>query len=131
MKSVEEKLKEFKVIQDFVAVGVFNPQGESLSMITGDKSKLREVGAQINNVLRNIQKATHDLGFGGTRMLHVEAENAHVLIRCYNESSQPMVTEPGKAHIHLVLVLGSDSGIGLAKMMSTVYIKSIAEDFRM
>ncbi len=127
----EDKLQEFTRIEGFSAVGVFNPQGESLAVVTSGKSKLKEIGALANNVLMNAQKATRDMGLGRGSMIHIEAENAHVLVRCLNEGSDALKSERGKAHIHLVLVLNSDAGIGLAKMLVGVIIHSVAEDFRM
>jgi predicted regulator of Ras-like GTPase activity (Roadblock/LC7/MglB family) len=40
-------------------------------------------------------------------------------------------SQPGKAHIHLVLVLESDDSIGLAKMRIKAAVETLAEDFRM
>jgi hypothetical protein len=75
----------------------------------------------------NGKVATEILG----RWVHVEAEKAHILARCLNEGSDPLKSLPGKAHIHLVLVLKNDSAIGLAKLRVSNTIEKLAEDFRM
>jgi hypothetical protein len=63
--------------------------------------------------------------------VHVEAEHANIIVRCMNEGTDPLKSQPGKAHIHMVLVLTSDASIGLAKMKVGSIIQQIAEEFRM
>ncbi len=60
----------------------------------------------------------------------MEAEKAHILVRCMNEGTDPIRSQPGKAHIHLAVVLKNDASIGLAKMRMNSVIEKLAEDFR-
>lgn len=83
-----------------------------------------------NNVLRNAQKASLDMGTGRGQLVHVEAEHAHIIVRCLNEGNDPLKSESGKAHIHLVLVLNSESSLGLAKLKVGSAINSLAPEFR-
>jgi predicted regulator of Ras-like GTPase activity (Roadblock/LC7/MglB family) len=82
-------------------------------------------------VLLNAQKASLEMGAGRGQQVHVEGEKAHVVARCLNEGTDPLKSQPGKAHIHLVLVLKDDSSLGLAKMRINSVIEKLAEEFRM
>jgi len=111
-------------------VGVFTPSGESLAMLGSDGVNLKDIGVLANNVLMNAQRASLDMGTGRGQLVHVEAEKAQIIVRCLNEGTDPLKSQPGKTHIHLVLVLTSDAGIGLAKMKVAKVIDSLAADFR-
>jgi CheY-like chemotaxis protein len=128
--TAQEKIKEFTSIEGFGGVGIFTPSGESLAMLAGDKLSIKDVGVLANNVLLNAQKASLDMGTGRGQLVHVEAERAHIIVRCLNEGTDPLKSQPGKTHIHLVLVLTSDAAIGLAKMKVDKIINDLAEDFR-
>ncbi len=126
-----EKLRELQVIDGFSGAVVFTPTGEQLVMLEGDSLRLKEVGVLANNVLINSQKASLEMGAGRGQQVHVEGEKAHILARCLNEGTDPVKSQPGKAHIHLVLVLKNDSSLGLAKMRMNTAIQMLADDFRM
>lgn len=129
--AAQDKLKELAGIEGFAGVAVYTPTGDPLAVLAGDNSRLKEVGILANNVLLNAQKASIEMGTGRGQQVHVEAEKAHILARCLNEGSDPVKSQPGKAHIHMVLVLKNDSSIGLAKMRVNSVIANLAEDFRM
>jgi predicted regulator of Ras-like GTPase activity (Roadblock/LC7/MglB family) len=130
--AVNDKLNEFSAIDGFSGVGVFTPKGETLALLEApnSKTKLSSVGILANNILLNAQKATLEMGAGKGEMVHVVGEKAHILVRCLNEGNDPIESEPGKAHFHLVLVLDNDSGIGLAKMRIESIAKKLIEDFK-
>ncbi|OQW99949.1 MAG: hypothetical protein BWK74_00985 [Desulfobacteraceae bacterium A6] len=129
--SVDDKLKEFASIEGFVGVGVFTPSGESLCSLTGDKAKnLKDIGILANSVLVNAQKASLEMGTGRGQLVHIEAEYANIIVRCLNEGTDPLRSQPGKAHIHLMLILNSDAALGLAKMKIGKIIGSLADEFR-
>jgi len=131
--AIQDKLKEFASLEGFGGVAVFTPSGESLAVleVTGSKTNIKEVGVLANNVLMNAQKASLDMGTGRGQLVHVEAEHANIIVRCLNEGTDPLKSQPGKSHIHLVLVLTSDASIGMAKMKVGSIITQLAEDFRM
>ncbi len=128
--AAQEKLKELTVVDGFGGVAVFTPTGEALAMLQGEAGHLKEVGVLANNVLLNAQKASLEMGAGRGQQVHIEGEKAHVLARCLNEGTDPLKSQPGKAHIHMVMVLKSDASIGLAKMRMNGIIEKLAEDFR-
>lgn len=128
--SSQDTLKEFTLIEGFSGVGVFTPGGESLGMLASEKVNLKEIGVLANNVLMNAQKASLDMGTGRGQLVHVEAEHAHILVRCLNEGTDPLKSQPGKAHIHLVLILTTEGSIGLAKLKINKLIEKLADDFR-
>ncbi len=84
----------------------------------------------VNNILVNAQKASQEMNIGSCEMIHIETDRIHLLARCLNEGKDPFKAYPGKAHIHMVLVLSSEACIGLAKMKMASAIKSLADDFR-
>ncbi len=129
--SVQDKLREFVSLAGFAGVGVFTPTGEALAIHSGEKDVLKTIGVLANNVLMNAQKASLEMGTGRGQLVHVEAEKAHIIVRCCNEGTDPLKSQPGKAHIHLVLILSNDESIGMAKMKVGALIPQIAEEFRM
>jgi len=127
--SVSEKLKELSVVDGFLGAGLFTPAGESLGVVSSS-GFTKEIGVLANNVLQNAQRASIEMGTGRGQQVHVQAEKAHILVRCLNEGSDPLKSEPGKAHIHLVLALGSDDAIGMAKMKINSVIEKLADECR-
>jgi len=125
-----DKLKELAQIDGFAGCGLFTPTGEALAMHGAEGVNLKDIGVLANNVLMNAQKASLDMGTGRGQQVHVEAEHAHILVRCLNEGTDPLRSMPGKAHIHLVLILKSDSSIGMAKLKISSVIAKLADDFR-
>jgi len=129
--TVQEKLKELTTIDGYAGAGVYTPQGELLATHGGaDVQNFNEIGVLANNVLMNAQKASIEMGTGRGQQVHVEAENAHILVRCLNEGTDPLRSQPGKAHIHMVVVLKNDASIGMAKLRANATIQKLAEDFR-
>lgn len=127
--AASDKLKELAGLEGFSGAAVYTPTGEALVTMAGDHH-LKEVGVLANHVLLNAQKASIEMGTGRGHQVHVEAEKAHIFVRCLNEGTDPLKSQPGKAHIHLVLVLKSDAAIGLAKLRVASVIEKLAEDFR-
>lgn len=130
MGAAQDKLKELSSIEGFAGAAVFTPTGEALAMVQADLANVKEVGVLTNAVLLNAQKASLEMGTGRGQQVHIEAEKAHVLARCLNEGTDPVRSQPGKAHFHLVVVLKSDASIGLAKMRLNAVAEKLAEDFR-
>ena len=128
--SVQDKLQSIQTVDGYLGVGIFTPAGESLAVHSTGKVNIKDIGVLANNVLMNAQKASLDMGTGRGQQVHVEAEKAHLLVRCLNEGTDPLKSQPGKAHIHLVLALKNDASIGLAKMKVNSIIEKLAEDFR-
>jgi hypothetical protein len=127
---IQDQLKELSTLEGFVGVGLFTPTGELLAVLTADnKINFKEIGILANNVLINAQKASLEMGTGRGEQVHVQAEYAHILVRCLNEGTDPLKSQPGKAHIHLVLILSSES-IGLAKIKINQAISAVAGEFR-
>ncbi len=56
--AVKEKLRAFRDIDGFLAVGVFSPQGEMMAEFNPTGQKLNKLGALANEVLLKSQKAT-------------------------------------------------------------------------
>ena len=128
--SAQEKMKELASIDGFSGAAVYTPTGEALAMLAGDATNLKDVGVLANAVLLNAQKSSLEMGTGRGQQVHVEAEKAHILVRCLNEGTDPLRSQPGKSHIHLVVVLKSDASIGLAKMRMNSVAEKLAEEFR-
>ncbi len=128
--SAVDKLKELGSLDGFAGAGVFTPTGEPLAVVTAGTGFSKEIGILANNVLMNAQKASLEMGAGRGQQVHIEGEKAHILARCLNEGTDPLKSQPGKAHIHMVLALTNDSALGLAKMRVNSTIEKLAEDFR-
>ena len=131
MSSVQEKIKELSNVDGVVGVAVYTPQGELLAHeSTGSFANLKDAGVLANNVLMNAQKASLEMGTGRGQVVHVEAEQSNIVVRCHNEGTDPLRSEPGKAHIHMVVVMKPEAPIGLVKLRAGTVIQKLAEDFR-
>jgi hypothetical protein len=130
MATTKEKLQELANIDGFAGAGVFTPAGEDLALLPGSVSNIKDVGVLANNVLMNAQKACLEMGAGRGQVVHVEGEKSHILVRCMNEGTDPLKSQPGRAHIHTVLVLKPEASIGMAKMRLGQVVDKLAEDFR-
>lgn len=125
-----DKMKELTSIDGFAGAGVYTPTGEALAVLSGTGGFTKEIGILANSVLMNAQKACLEMGAGRGQLVHIEGEKAQVIARCLNEGTDPLKSAPGKAHIHMVMALSSDSSIGLAKLRMNQTIEKLAEDFR-
>jgi CheY-like chemotaxis protein/predicted regulator of Ras-like GTPase activity (Roadblock/LC7/MglB family) len=130
MTKMSEILERFKEVEGFEAVGVFSPNGEMAASVTGGTVKLDELGAIANDVLLRAQKATEVMGVGRGNMVHIQAPKAQVIARCLNEATDFAATQSGRAHIHMVLVLGQEGNLAMGKMKLDAIIQEIAPAFR-
>ncbi len=127
---VKEKLQELASIEGFSAAAVFTPAGEDIALLSGSVQNVRDVGVLANAVLMNAQKASLEMGAGRGQLVHIEGENAQILVRCLNEGTDPLKSSPGHAHIHTVLVLKPEASIGMAKLRLGQVVQKLAEDCR-
>ncbi|MBU0484411.1 MAG: response regulator [Proteobacteria bacterium] len=125
---IQNKLKEFANIDGFAGASLTTPAGEPLYMFSasGSDLDLESISISCNNILLNTQKASVDMGAGKSRLIHIETEQKHILIRCLNKGSDPIKTEPGKAHFHLVLILSNANSLGMAKIMTGKIMETLA-----
>ncbi len=130
MQQIEENLAKLKDVEGFLAVGVFTPNGEMAAQVNNSGLKIEEIGALANDVLLKAQKATDLMDVGRGQTVHVEAPKAHIIARCLNENTDFSVTEAGKAHIHVVMVISKDGNLAMAKMKLNSVIGEVATDFR-
>lgn len=124
-----DKLKELATLDGFAGAALFSPAGELLAAHGAD-GQLAEVGALANTLLQNAQRASLGMGTGRGQLVHVAGDKAHVLVRCLNEGTDPLASQPGKAHIHLVVLLSGDASVGAAKLRMTSAMQELAEEFR-
>ncbi|CAK8713115.1 MAG: putative regulator of Ras-like GTPase activity, Roadblock/LC7/MglB family [Candidatus Electronema aureum] len=128
---VQKKLSRLAEIDGFLGTALFSAEGRLLAKCEPFDFDLKLVASLANGVLVNAQKASLDMGFGRCQFTYVHTEKALILIRCLNEGRNPLRTEPGKCHIHLVLLVDNPDSFGIAKLEINKVIESLAEDFRM
>ncbi|MFO8057975.1 MAG: response regulator [bacterium] len=129
-KSTYDKLAGLKELDGFMAAGAFSHTGACLAELTNGGEGIAEVGRYANEVLLEAQKATDIMGVGRGNMVHISAPQADIMARCYNENTDFTVSEPGKAHVHVVLMISEESNLAWAKMKLEQTIMEIAPDFR-
>lgn len=128
--AIQDKLKDLSNLDGFAGVGVFSPNGESISIVGNtNQFPLQKVGAIVSTVLTNAQKACEEMEAGREQMVHLATGNAHVLVKDFNESVHPKFAA-GRPQPYLVLVLTSDSSIGLAKMRMASIMTKLADEVR-
>ncbi len=130
MASIKEVLEKFKSVDGFQAVGAFSPNGEMVAECNAAGVNLTELGALANDVLLKAQKTTEMMNVGRGQLVHVEAPKAHVICRCLNEATDFATTSSGRAHVHMVLILGKDGNVAMGKMKVASLIQELAEHFR-
>lgn len=130
MGQLEDSLSKLKDIEGFMAVGIFTPNGEMAAQVNVSGIKIAEVGALANDVLLKAQKATDLMNVGRGQVVHVDAPKAHIIARCLNESEDYATSAAGKAHLHMVLILGKDGNLAMAKIKMEPVIHEVAAAFR-
>ena len=129
--AAREKLESFKSITGFEGVGILTPTGEPIVMLpAAEELNLTEIAVLANNILVNAQKASQEMDIGDCKMIHIETDRVHLLMRCLNEGQDSFKAYSDKVHIHMILMLSCETGIGLAKMKMASVIKSLVDDFR-
>jgi predicted regulator of Ras-like GTPase activity (Roadblock/LC7/MglB family) len=129
MKKIDSVLAKLEVVEGFQGVGIFTPNGELASQFIQVDINLAEIGSIANDVLLRAQKATEIMNVGRGSSVHIEAPNAHVIARCYNENANFSETKQGKVHIHIVLVLKKDGNLAMAKLKLDSIINEITTFF--
>ena len=127
---MKEALSRLKDLDGFLAAGAFSAGGELLEQISMSDLHLPEVGALANDVLLKAQKSTDIMGVGRGNLIHVVAPKANILVRCLNENTDFAADEPGRVHVHLVLVMAPDGNIALGKMQIEKVIADLANSLR-
>lgn len=130
--TIRDKLQGLASIDGFGGVALLTPNGEFLALLEENsiKSNIKEIAVFSNHLLLNAQKTSFEIGIGISQFVHFVCEETHILVRCYNEGTEQIKVQPGKAHFHLVLLLHTDDSIGLAKMRIESILYNFAEDFR-
>lgn len=126
----QQKLSRLAEIDGFTGAGLFTPDGRLLIKCEPVDINMELVGALANNVLRTAEKASIDMGCGRGYFNFIQTEKLLILIRCLNEGKNPLGPEPGKCHIHLVLLVDNPDSFGIARLELSKVIDSLAEDFR-
>ncbi len=95
---------ELAATDGFTAAAVLSTRGEPLAVL-GDGARVAEVAALAHRLLQGGQRLAIDLGAGLCHQLHIQAEDAHLLVYSTRTSSlAPVATGPG-ALLRVVLVL--------------------------
>jgi predicted regulator of Ras-like GTPase activity (Roadblock/LC7/MglB family) len=128
---VQKKLARLAEIDGFLGAALFSAEGRLLAKCEPFGLDLKLVATLANTVLVNAQKVSIDMGFGRSQFTYFHTEKAMVLLRCLNEGRNPLRAEPGKCHIHLVLLVDNPESLGIAKLEISRVIESLAEDFRL
>jgi predicted regulator of Ras-like GTPase activity (Roadblock/LC7/MglB family) len=124
-----QTLGELAAIEGVSGAAVFTPAGDLLASCGGD-DQLESVGRLADSVLHGAERAAQAIGAGRGRQVHVAGDRAHVLVRCLDEEADPAGARPGKAHIHLVLILAADASVGFAKERMAASMRALADELR-
>ncbi len=128
---VQKKLARLAEIDGFLGTALFSAEGRLLAKCEPFDLDLKLVASLANNLLVHAQKTSLDMGFGRCQFTYIHTEKALVLARCLNEGRNPLRAEPGRCHIHLILLFDNPDSLGIAKLEISKVIESLAEDFRM
>jgi len=126
MSDMQSAMEDLKTVNGFVACGAFSSAGELLAEVSTTGTTIAELGAHANDVLLKSQQTTDMMGVGRGNMIHVTAPKAQILVRCLNENTDFAANEPGRAHVHMMLVLSPEGNIALGKMKLEQTIQKVA-----
>jgi predicted regulator of Ras-like GTPase activity (Roadblock/LC7/MglB family) len=124
-----DELLDLTAIEGFAGAALFSAAGDLLAACGGD-AQLEAAGRVAADVLLSAKRASAGIGAGRGHQVHVAGERAHVLVRCLNEGTDPLRAQPGKAHLHLVVVLAPDASVPLAEARMASRLRALAERFR-
>jgi len=127
---IESELEGVSDLEGFINVGAFTATGVLLAEVSSVGISLSDVGSMANGVLLDAQHATDLSGLGRGNMVHIAAPEADILVCCHNESKNFATSEPGKAHLHLVLLLEAQSNLALGKLKLRRVIDALAPVMR-
>ncbi|MCI5177920.1 MAG: hypothetical protein D3911_01100 [Candidatus Electrothrix sp. AW3_4] len=131
---MQEKLAQLAKIDGFAGTALLTPVGQILLKCEPTGSNIELISSLANNVLRTAEKASLDMGFGHSHFTFIHTEKNLILASCINEGKSPLQSEPGnepgKCHIHLILLIDNPGSFGIAKLEIRKTIESLAEDFR-
>lgn len=127
---IQEKLSQLAKIDGFAGAALLTPVGQVLLKCEPTGSNIELISSLANNVLRTAEKASLDMGFGRSRFTFIHTEKVLILASCLNEGKNPLGSEPGSCHIHLMLLIDKPSSFGIAKLEINKTIESLAENFR-
>jgi len=128
--NIQKKLSQLAEIDGFAGAAVLTPNGRVLLKCEPTDINIELISALANNVLRTAEKASRDMGFGRSHFTFMHTEKELILARCLNEGKNPLGPEPGKCHIHLILLVDNPNSFGIAKLEISKIIESLAEHFR-
>lgn len=126
MSDIIKTMESLKTVNGFVGAGAFTSAGELLGEVSAAGTSLAELGALANDVLLKSQQTTDLMGVGRGNHIHITAPKAHILVRCMNENTDFAANEPGRAHVHMMLILEPEGNIALGKMKLEKVIQQVA-----
>lgn len=129
-QKIREALDSLRSVDGFVGAAAFLPSGNMVAEVSNGELDLAEFGVLANDLLLKTQKTTDIMGIGRGNDLHVTTPKAHVIVRCLNENTDPATDEPGRAHVHMVLVLSPEGNVALGKMYLEKVIQQTARLMR-
>lgn len=123
---IKEQLEVLRSVDGFVGAAVFIPSGELVAEASASSLHLGELGALANDVLLKSQKTTDIMGVGRGNQIQVTAPKATIFVRCLNENTDFAANEPGRAHVHMMLILAPEGNLALGKMQLEKVIQQVA-----
>jgi predicted regulator of Ras-like GTPase activity (Roadblock/LC7/MglB family) len=130
MSEIKEAMEKMKAVDGFMGAAAFSAGGELIEEVIGSAGKMSELGALANDVLLKSQKTTDIMGVGRGNMIHITAPKANILVRCLNENTDFSANEPGRAHIHMMIIIEPEGNLALAKMRLEKAIQEAAPSVR-
>jgi CheY-like chemotaxis protein len=129
-QKIRDTLETLRGVDGFIGVAAFIPTGEVVAEISAGGAALSELGALANDVLLKSQKATEIMGVGRGNQIQVAAPKANILVRCLNENTDFAANEPGRAHVHMMLILHPEGNLALGKIQLEKVIQQVAPFLR-
>lgn len=116
---VEKSLNDLSDVEGFAGACVFAPDGEALAILEAEREiRISKMGTFAGDILKWAKKAALKMGARDSgQLVHLECEQTHILIKCLTQGSGRAAAGHDSACIPLVMVLISDSSLGMGKIM--------------
>ncbi len=112
-------LEQLLEIEGCLGAALFDSTGKVIKSSSKARINLTTMGALANNLLQNAQKASIEMGTGAGHLVHVEADDGHIVARGITDEKNPLRTKLG-----LFVVLKTNGNLGLVKLKSASAISA-------
>ena len=128
--AADDILAALKGVPGFRAAAVLSPSGAVLASLAPGDVDLETIAEEANRTLVQSKEALCEMGAGRGELVYIEGSEARILAQCIDETDDGVGFQPGRAHIHGVLVLRPEGQFGMGKLRLAEAMGTLRELYR-